>query len=271
MNDITEVTTDPRLLPGDNKPPLAERLPIDYAAELATVETIAAAATNAPKEITTDDEHAALVKIVKDARTIGKTLKSHFEKEKAPHLEAGRTVDTFFKKPRERMDSVVTAMEKRIKVRLDAIAAAEQARIAEEARQAREKERLAREEAERQLREAAATKPGNSDVRETRMIEAAASTAVAKAHETEARSLEIAATAKPAELARTRTEEGLSTLATFIDYEITDIEAVSLVKLRPFIKHEHIEQAIRAFVKTHGEAQTLPGVRIFRNTRANVR
>lgn len=266
----TDIPTDRRLLPGDNKPPLAERLPIDYAAELATVDTIAAAATNAPKEITSDEEHSTLVKIVKDARNIGKTLKSHFEKEKAPHLEAGRTVDTFFKKPRERMESVVTAMEKRIKVRLDAIAAAEQARIAEEARQAREKEQLAREEAERQLREAAA-KTSNSDVRETRMIEAAASTAVAKAHETEARGLEVAAAAKPAELARTRTEEGLSTLTTFWDYEITDIEAVSLVKLRPFFSQPDIEKAIRQFIKTHGGSQTLSGVHIFRNTKATVR
>ncbi len=267
---MTDEPENPRAVSGDNKPPLSEQLATRFEEQLKQVEEIAARATAAPRAIEDEAQHNDLAQIVKDARTLTKTLDSHFKAEKAPWLEGGRTVDSFFKEPRERLDRIMSGMEKRIKAHLDAKAAAERARLAEEARQARERELAAQREADARLAEAAKARQ-NADVHETKMVEAATASALAAAHGSEARDAEKQSEAKPAELARTRTEAGLSTLQTFWDFEIVDLEAVSLVKLRPFIKEEHIEMAVRSFVKTHGGSQQIPGVRIFQQTKANVR
>ena len=66
MTDTPDDDTNPRAHLGANLPPLEERLPLEYEASLALVETIAAAATAAPKTIENEEQHAALVKIVKD-------------------------------------------------------------------------------------------------------------------------------------------------------------------------------------------------------------
>lgn len=306
---MTEATQDDsapsheRLLPGGNAPPLEERLPIDYAADLEAVDAVAARATAAPKAIEADDDLAILSAIVKDSRSLGKQLEAKRVAEKTPFDNASKTVHTFFKARQDRLETIVTAMDKRIKTYLDAKAAAERAarqaeadrqraaeaqkraeaeeqlRLAAEAQRAAQKEAADRAAAEQAQRAADAPAPVrvsappavNSDVHETRMVDAAVAFAASAGHASEARAAERGAAAKPADLARTRTDAGLATLQTFVDFEVVDWDAVSLVKLRAFIKQEHVEQAIRVFVKTHGMTQTLPGVRIFENTRSNVR
>lgn len=268
----TEATQDNEGLPPKthNEPPLEDRLALDYMERIASIAAVAARATAAPKVITDEDGHAVIVGIVKDARQTSKATEAERVAEKAPFLEAERKVDTFFKPLTARCDTVITAMEKRIKAWLDSKAAAERARRDEEARQAREAERMAREEANKRLAEAASAK-ANADVHETKMVEAASAAAVANAHGADARAAERSADARPADLARTRTTEGLATLTTFWDFEVQDWDSVSLVKLRDFIPRDAIEKAIRAYVKLHGGSKPLPGVNIFENTRANVR
>jgi len=319
MTDATKTDPDApsheRLLPGGNQPPLEERLPLDYADDVSAVETVAARATAAPKSISDDDELAQLTAIVKDARALVRDLEKKRTAEKAPFDKAAKTVHDFFKTRQDRMETVQTALNKRITIYLDAKAAAEKAAREAEARRQREAEEARRREADaqlaaareaeraRQAAEAAAERArqaeaqaaaaqaegrpdANVDVEETRRaaaaaaqraeeeerrVDAAVATAAANRHADEARKAEIAAAAKPADLGRTRTDAGLATLQSFADFEVEDWDAVSLVRLRPFLKQEHIEMAIRAFVKTHGTTQTLPGVRIFTNTRSTVR
>lgn len=268
---MTDEAENPRAVVGANVPPIAERLALQYAEQLAAAEAIAARANAAPRTIETDEQHEEIAKLIKDARGSSKTLESHRKSEKDPYLKQAGEVDGVFVTPRDRMDKIVTAMNQRVTAFLQAKEAAERARREEEARAAREREAAARAEAERQLQEAKRLEQVSADVAETKRIEAAVTTSVARSHASTAFAAESAAAAKPAELARTRTASALSTLEEFWDHEIIDHDVISLVVLRPFIKQEHIEMAVREFVRVHGGSKPLAGVRIFRNSRAKTR
>lgn len=271
MTDTPKDDTTPLAKIGDNKPPIPERLTIQYAEILGATVEIAARANAAPAKIESDEDHETINKLIKDARAADKSLESHRKAEKDPYLKQADEVDGVFVQPRDRMRKIVEAMNKRVTTFLQAKEAAERARQQEEARIAREAEQRKREEAERQLAEAKKLESISTDVSETKRIEAAVTTSEARSYASTAIAAERAATAKPAHIARTRTSSALSTLEEFWDHEILDIEAVSLVALRSFIKQEHIEMAVREFVRVHGGSKPLAGVRIFRNSRAKTR
>lgn len=271
MTDTPDDDTNPRAHLGANLPPIPERLAVQYAEILESATAIAARANAAPAKIEDDEAHEQIVKLIKDARDTHKALESNRTSEKAPYLKSASEVDGVFVTPRDRMDKIIKAMNTRVTTYLQAKEAAERARQQEEARLAREAEEAARKQAEQQLAEAAKLRQVSADVHDTKMIEAAVTTSVARGHAAAAQAAEKAAAAKPADIARTRTASGLSTLEEFWDHEITDIDAVSLVALRSFIKQEHIEMAVREFVRLHGGSKPLAGVRIFRNSRAKTR
>lgn len=271
MTDTPDDDTNPRAHLGANLPPIPERLAVQYQEILTSAVAIAARANAAPAKIESDEDHETINKLIKDARAADKSLESHRKAEKDPYLKQADEVDGVFVQPRDRMRKIVEAMNLRVTRHLQAKEAAERARQQEQARIAREAEQRAREEAERQLAEAAKLKQVSADVHETKMIEAAVTTSEARGHAATAFAAERASEAKPAEIARTRTSSALSTLEEFWDHEILDIEAVSLVALRSFIKQAHIEMAVREFVRIHGGSKPLSGVRIFRNSRAKTR
>jgi len=246
---------------GGNYPPpsetLVEQLARDYEAVDKTVDALAARANGAPAAITNDNEHKIVAELVRDVAGSLKNIESQRVAEKAPFMSAERAVDGFFKKFETRLEKVKLAMNKRIKDFLDAKAAAERRAREEEARVAREAQERAFKEA--QAAEAAKNEPGVN----------AALTSAARA-EDRAAEADAAAAAKPAELARTRTDTGvLSTLRTDWTHAIEKYDAIPLDLLRPYFTRAEVDKAIRGFVKAGG--RELTGVRIFEDTTAVTR
>lgn len=205
---------------------------------------------------TTHDRAAAFVK----------QMKLHVKKvdesrtaEKEPYLEGGRTIDAWFKRLSDPVSAACKGVEAKITGFLRAKADAE--------RRAREEEaRKAREEADRRAAE---------------MRSQADLTAAVAAEETAAQA-EKAATAKVADLARTRTAYGtMSTLRTVLEFEIVD-HAAAVRTLAGYIDADALAKAARAWLRDHkaeaellieaapDAAEHIKGVRLFHNQTARV-
>lgn len=244
--------------PKHNQPPLADRLALDYE-EIA--ERVAALLTKArediPSEIETDEQNDKVGDLVKGIRGLATEIESRRKVEKDPHLEAGRTIDAFFAAFTDRLTKAKQVIEARGKKFLD--------RKADEERKRREEAaRIAREEEDRRLREAAAAEEAGRA--------AHADLSLDRAAQAEARAVEAerAAQEKPADLARTRMAGGgVSTLQTEWKFEVIDREKIPLDRIGHFFADAEIAKAVRAFVK--GGGRSLPGVRIYEDTKAQYR
>ncbi len=202
-----------------------------------------------------------------DARALGRTVESTRTDAKEPHLAAGREVDSFFestfgqtvkKPPSGRLGRILSAFQKVsddhaaeqvAKARAEAAAAAERAR----------KEEAARIEAARKAEEAG------------RIKNAGAHAAKAEEAATRAAEAEAQAQASAASLVRTTIDTGLTSSAQekweFI--EITDFQAVPLDLLRPYLKRDAVEAAIRFAVRQG--ITTIAGARIEQTVKATYR
>lgn len=203
---------------------------------------------------------------------------------KEPFLSATRIVDGFFNPLKERFAKYQTAVEARAKRYLDKKAAEEKARREEEARKAAEEARHAAEAA----RKAEAERIEQERLAAEKQAEAdgeAAEAARARMREQETRAREAAlrasatalqaqkeAKAKPAELARTRTGDGLSTLQEEFCWEVTDPHAIKYDDpvLRSFIPFSVIETALNRYTKVHKDQRPLDGVRFFKDTKVRM-
>lgn len=173
-----------------------------------------------------------------------------------PHLEAKRIIDSFFRTFDTRLGAIKTKISQRATAYMNKKAEAErQVRLAAEAK--------AREAAAQKEREAAAAIQANKP------SEAHAAQAAADNLHAVADHAGDAATAKPADLARTQTDSGTATLAQSWEFEIENIDSIDLEALRPFLPRTAIEQAMRAFVKS-GRRQ-ITGARVFPSTKAMFR
>jgi len=242
-----------------NQPPLLERLAADYAALSGCIDAIAARANGAPRKITTDADLDVVGAIVVDASALVRKAEAHRKDEKDEFLRSGRDVDAFFKNFIDRID--------RIKQAFQAIADIYQReKVAEARRLAEEVARKARDEEERQ-REIARRADEANRAKTADKHGAKADEAAAIADEAEA-----LAASSAADLTRTRTASGtLATAKTEWAFEITDYEVVPLDKLRPYLKRDAVESAIRALVKVHQDKSPMTGVRIFQDIKASFR
>lgn len=245
---------------GHNAPPsLSEILAEKYVPLAKSVEAIAERANSAPRKISSDADLSVIGKLVVDARDVFKQAEKARETEKEPYLTGGKEVDAFFSIFKERL--------KRIGDVFNAIADDHARAVAAEARRKAEEEaRIARAEAERQAeiarRAEEANRPKTADKHDARAAEA----------EHRAEQAEAVASAPAADLVRNRLDTSvLSTARTEWAFEITDYSAIPLDVLRPYLKREHVEQALRAFVKINRDATPVKGVRIFADTRAAFR
>lgn len=246
---------------GGNKPPesstLLNQLAKDYAALAETAAALAKRANDAPAAIADDVQHKTVASLEVDARASLKNIEAQRVAEKAPYLRAEREIDGFFKQFSDRLSRIATAMNKRVEDYLNAKADAERRAREEEARIARE----AQEKAFREAQEAeAANKPqiANAALDQAAKLDQRATEAITEAQ------------AKPADLARTRTDTGvLSTLRTDWVHEITDYDVIPLDKLRPYFKRDEVDKAIRGFVRAGN--RELAGTRIFEKTSAVTR
>lgn len=251
------MTADPSDLRHHNQPPLPERLALDYAEVVSGVEALAFRANSIPQELPDEAAVLAAGDIGAEAARFIKHADAERAKEKAPYLRACREVDSFFATPIERATQIRAAMVNRVTAFNIAKAARERAARMEAERIARDEAEALRKEAEKAAA-AGRVEDAMADIEDARRAEAQAREAAAHA------------AAPAADLTRTRSEAGtLVTTRTEWTFEIDDIDAVPLDKLRPYIKRDVIEQAVRAFIK-QGHRQ-LHGVRIFQREVAQFR
>lgn len=245
-----------------NNPPseaeiVREKLDANHADLVARRDALLAGVARAPETISDDATCGRVADFVKQLTAHIKTSEAARTAAKEPYLSAGRAVDAYFKGVTDPLDAAKKTLSKRMDAFINA-------KIAKERREREEAARLAREEAERQERElmakAADMKGPEADVAIDDALQAKAD-ADRAARE---------ASAKSADLGRTRGDlGGVATARTTWEVEVLDIHAVPLESLRPYLAVDAVERAIRAFVRAGG--RSLPGVRIYEDTRAVVR
>lgn len=245
---------------GGNNPPLSlpERLALNYETLSERVADILTKARDEiPTEIKTDEENSKIGDIVKGIRSILRDIETSKDTEKRPHLDANRDIEAFFKSLAERLTKGRDVIERRGKTYLDQ-------KAADERRRREEAAAAAADEADRKFREAqTAEEVGKTVHAEIALDQAAAA-------DSRAELARAAAEERPADLARTRLAGGgVSTLKTEWNFEITDREKIPLDRIGHFFADAEISKAVRAFVK--GGGRSLPGVRIFEDTKAQYR
>lgn len=244
---------------GHNKGPsdTGERLARDYAELLRAVDALAERANAAPFEILDETALNAVSDLAKEVTDAARRVEDARVAEKEPHLNAGRSIDAFFKESTARLDRIKSAMSARATTFLKKKAEAERQRRIEE-------ERQAREEADAKLRAAAEAEAAQLPVAAEAHLEDAL------ASETRAVEASQMASAKSADLARTRSDKGtLSTLQKRWEFEIQNYDAIPLEKLRPYLARVDVEKAVRQMVRFGG--RELAGVRIFETEIATIR
>lgn len=242
----------------DNRLPLVsvDQLKRDFAHVEAAIAALEARTAEAPLVLEDDEDLAAITGLVGDLGKAAKRADELRDVQGRPHLEAQRTINTFFK-----------SFETRLKTAKDKIAQRATAYMNKKAEIARELQRLneakARALADAKAREAAAAlKAGDAE-------KAHAAQAASDNHANRADHAADAAEARPSELARTHTDSGTATLAVTWDFEIENIDLIDLEALRPFLPGTAIEQAMRAFVKSG--RREIKGARIFSKNTARFR
>lgn len=257
---------------GHNQPDVAkeilDRLDVDYANLPALVIEYEDAAKNLPQKVDDKTSHDTCADLVAKMRGSFKHIEATRVTEKEPFLKSERAIDGFFDPLKQRLEALAKILTRRVQVYLDQKANEERQAREAEARKAREEaEWLRREQADR---ERLAEESRRRDHREQHLKvadEAAGQAATAEAQADEA---DRAAEAKPADLARTRSDKGtLSTLKAEWTHATEDLDLVPLETLRPYIPVDVIEKAIKSYVRMGG--RQLPGVRIYETNKAVIR
>lgn len=244
---------------GHNNATRAELLAEKHADLAKRIDAIAKRADAAPRSIKTDADLDAIGRIVVDARDLAKEAETARTAEKEPHLRASREIDAYFKVSTDRLGRISDFFRK----------------IADD--HARAKAAEARAKAEKAAREAAEEAERQADI--ARRAEEAGRVKTAEKHEAKAElaseqafQAQQVAAAPAADLVRHRTGSGVvSSARTEWAFEIVKIGDVPLDLIRPFIKPEHIEQAVRAFVRINKNSVPLAGVRIFEDVKSTFR
>lgn len=278
--------------PGHNKPAIltADMLARDFAHLQTSLDEIAELAKNNPPVAEDDEDLEILRTFVRRCMADHKRFETVRVETKEPYLSAERCVDSHFnalKKQVADMQATAEAVAKRLLVKREN---EERARLIEEARQRAEEARIAAEKA----REAEALRIREEQDRLDREHEALAAAFVspgivpspaeperhpvsegaARTQETMLRTEAIQANVvalraqeatqvKATELVRTRTGDGMTTLAETWHFEVTNIADVDLNALREYVPLADIEKAVRRFVAVHKGTRTLAGVRIY--------
>lgn len=278
-----------------NKPPVLtpDELVKDYTHIDAALAEIEAQVKDVPTVIEDDEDLELARSAVKRCQSAYKRLETVRKDAKDPYLAAERVVDSHFNNRKDKVSGWQSDIEARAHRFLKKKQAEEQARrdeeariAAEEARKAQEAQRKAEEEriaaeqarlAREQMNISKGDDEANPDAHDGEHFNALES--AARQEETVARERALAATAealskakaadaKPADLARTRTGDGLSTLEEVWKFEITDLKAAMKDEtLLSFISTAEVEKAVARYVKTHKGDRPLNGVRIYADTK----
>lgn len=242
---------------GANKAPMADVLAADFAELVKAVSDAEAMCGEANTNPKNDAEQAALGEKIVDMRRLFARVDGVRAEEKAPILEAGRELDSWFGALKNRIETAVKPLSAGADAYVREKAAEERRRREREAQEARE-----RAEAERAKAEAA------------RSAEAAGKAAGrAEKYDAKADAAEAAASASAADLTRAKVG-GVTTSATekwtfrFTDYTA----AISpLGPLGPYFKREAVEAALISMVRIHKDAAKWPGVEFYPEVKAAFR
>jgi hypothetical protein len=253
----------PTLYVGHNKMPLAELLPIATAVFQPDVDALAKRADTAPRIVTGRADMDVASALVKDAKALFKKIETARKEMKQPFLDGGKLVDGHYGDLTERLDRIATTFQKAADAFTAQQVEQERQRRLAEAERIRQEEAAARELAE------AANEAGKAPMAETMG-------AMADAAAYEARQIEREATGSAADLVRSVTSDGVLTSAkTQWDYAILDFAAVDLDVLRPYLKRDAIEAAIRMAIRQGVRPidgrQPIRGVQIFQDVKAVIR
>jgi hypothetical protein len=242
---------------GNNPPDLLTQLAEDHAPLRHEIEKLAERANGTPREIKSEADLDAVGTLIKDTRELARKADKERTTTKEPYLASGRTVDQYFKTLTDRLVRIGDVFQKIADDHARKVAAAARAKAEAEAK-------AAREEADR--REAAARKAEEDN----RKKNAEAHSAKADVALQAAEAAEAVAAAPAKELVRTTTASGIAAGArTEWDFEILDVDAIDLNKLRALLKRDAVEAALRQFVRNGN--RELAGVRIFENVKATFR
>jgi hypothetical protein len=245
-----------------------------------------------PATIDDDESMGVAAKLVKEFRDLTKEIESHHASAKAPYFRSSQTVDNFFfslwDKAVRRIRTNKPGAADILNARIDdynqrKLRTEQERRRQEEERTRREAEAKRREEEETRRKaeedRLAAERARNPEKIAEKTAAAAESQQAASAATVEAdlatdkaQAARVDTFAKPADMVRTRVEEGPTvTMATEAYAVVTDHDALDLVKLRPFIPHDALEKALRAWAKTTNFNVQMPGAEIGRRPKTVVR
>lgn len=200
-----------------------------------------------PDAITDKDSLGSAARVILSMRELTKKAESTREAEKGPYWRAGLSVDAFFKDIISRLDKATLIVGRRVNDYQQAQLAAERALRDKERREAEAAAEEARQKAERARK---------AETKEAAQVQASL-------QERRAEEAREATQATPAGMVRERFADGpLVTMKTIKYAEITDIKAIPLDELRPYLKPSAIEDAVKAWARATEYSGTLAGVKV---------
>ena len=282
---------NPRAVVGSNQAPdyaqrVTEQMAADYSALVSSVTELLTEARGMPAEVTTDEEALSTGALIKKLADADKRAEAYRTAEGEPYLRGKNAVDQWFfalrdklgrrnKNDRSAKPGAIDILQARVSAYLERKRIEEQARRDREAAEAARVAREAQEKAAREAREAEEKRLAAERARKPEIVEAkgvvateaeqSASVAAAEAEVAQAQAQEahIATLAKPADMARTRGDDGvLLTLAKESYAIMVDRSKLDMAKLAPFFTDAEVEKALRGWAKTTSYNQPMDGAEI---------
>jgi hypothetical protein len=260
-----------------NQPPdfakeVTDRMARDYAEMANSTTTILKEANDLPPSVEDEPGLRTYSDVVVRIRDLVARADSTRKAEKEPYLRGGQAVDGFFNGLAERLEKATKVLTKRVNDFQQRKLAEERERRRLEAEETARQEREARENAQRtavaaeEARQVAerARKPEHIETKSAAAsaAEAAASAAVVQAQlaSDQAQDAHIDTLRKPAEIVRSRFDEGRLVTMKQVGYaEIVDKMKLDPVALWPFVKEEHALMALKAWAKTNSFKRPMDG------------
>jgi hypothetical protein len=288
------ITDNPRAVVGDNRAPdyaqrVTNELREQYRETERRVELLVSRANGLP-DIVDDASMGPWAQLIKEARDEAKRLDALREAEKQPHLRASQAVDGFFfplyeqlvRKNRMSKPGLADVLQRglddynqrKLHAELERRRQAAEVAAREERERLAEQDRLRREAEDARLRAERARKDitGKEAIAGEAETAAAVAQSAAEQASVAAEDARIATLAKPADIVRTRVEEGpVVTMAAEPFAVVEDYAALDKNALWPFVTRNAIEQALRAWARTTNYGTQMPGARVGRRPKTVVR
>lgn len=246
---------------GHNRPPsITEELTEKHAPLITKFDELEEAGKKLPTTVTSDQHVQDITKHALELKALAADLESNRKLALGPINAVKDETHNFFKFIIVKLEDTVGDLRKRCGDYANEKARAERERLAEEAAAAERKEQERLKAAE-EANDAGENLKADLALNEAANASSAAAQAASKA---KAGAPTTAATVKTA-------GGGKAVSSNKWDFNIKDVREVDLDALRPFIKVEHIEAAIRAHVKLHKDRAPIKGVDIFQSASVSFR